>query len=177
MNHATSEDCPCCHRCLSPGEDTDRALVAAFLSGITAHATDVPHRAALCEHHAALGAEAEAFLGACGADVRGKPLRCPRCGGPAARVVQTGELSCFAQCEEKLPAMARRIALEELTAKLARVLVDGVPADIGFTLVLAEYEGVGGMAYASTVEREDAMSMLRELLDKMTLEGPRKAGA
>ncbi len=62
MNHASSEDCPCCQRCLAPGLDTDRALVAAFVAGVAACMLNVPMGAALCGHHASIAADAAAFI-------------------------------------------------------------------------------------------------------------------
>lgn len=53
-SHASPADCPCCHECLSPGDDTDRALVVAFLGGVTARDQDVPMAEALCAKHAGL---------------------------------------------------------------------------------------------------------------------------
>lgn len=66
----TRADCPCCHACLSPGEDTDRALVVAFLSGLAAKdagLTRSPMSRTLCLKHARMSAEAAAFLLALGA--------------------------------------------------------------------------------------------------------------
>lgn len=104
-------------------------------------------------------------------------MKCPKCGGPAVRLVQTGELSCVAQCAEKLPNMARRIALEERTGATARALGETMPPGVGFVLVLFDYGpgGTGGMAYASTGDREDMKAMLRELLDKVLAESRTQA--
>lgn len=62
VKHATSEDCPCCHGCLSPGLDTDRALVVAFLGGVFARDTETSIAAALCQHHTRLAAQATEFI-------------------------------------------------------------------------------------------------------------------
>ncbi len=61
---ATSEDCPCCHECLSPGDDTDRALIAAFLGGHAASALAVPTSMALCAKHHEMALEAARFVAA-----------------------------------------------------------------------------------------------------------------
>jgi hypothetical protein len=60
--HATTEDCPCCHECLAPGLDTDRALVVAFVAGIAAHDDNVPMAEALCAKHSALTRECLGFV-------------------------------------------------------------------------------------------------------------------
>lgn len=49
--HATSADCPCCYERIQPGEDTDTALVAAFIGGVMAVQTNVPMAEALCAKH------------------------------------------------------------------------------------------------------------------------------
>lgn len=59
--NATPEDCPCCHECLSPGADTDRALVVAFLGGIAMRELNVPLEQALCSKHERFAREAVAF--------------------------------------------------------------------------------------------------------------------
>lgn len=51
---AAPEDCPCCHECLAPGLDTDRALVSAFLGGAVSRDLGVCMDEALCARHAAL---------------------------------------------------------------------------------------------------------------------------
>lgn len=97
-------------------------------------------------------------------------LKCLRCGGPAVRLVQTGELSCAQQCAEGAVHMAKRIVLEEEVGNIARALGQVVPDGIGFTLVLFNFGKGGSMSYASSGRREETMAMLRELLDKMTSE-------
>ncbi len=61
---ATSEDCPCCHGRLVPGEDTDRAFVIAFIGGVTARDQNVPIGEALCAKHAAFARECIGFVNA-----------------------------------------------------------------------------------------------------------------
>ena len=94
-------------------------------------------------------------------------LKCLKCQGPAVRLVQDGKLSCVNQCREAPVTMARRVALEETVAATARRLGREMPVGVGFCLVMFNYGVEGSMAYASTGERETAMCMLRELLDKM----------
>lgn len=96
-------------------------------------------------------------------------LKCLRCGGPAVRLVQTGELSCAQQCEETPVDMARRISLEETAAGMAKALGAAVPPGVGFCLVVFNYGGKGSMAFASSVRREETIAMLVELLDKMAV--------
>lgn len=91
---------------------------------------------------------------------------CPKCHGPAVRIEQSGELHCTNQCEENEPARERRMLLQHLTADIARLLRPALPKDVGFILILADYD-VGGMAYASTMDRDGAVSLLQEMADKM----------
>lgn len=97
-------------------------------------------------------------------------LKCVRCGGPAVRVMQTGELTCALQCTEGVVRMAQRVALEEEVGVYARFLGEQMKPGVGFCLVLFNFGAEGSMAYASTGRREDTVSMLRELLDKMVVE-------
>lgn len=62
MKHASSENCPCCLGCLAPGPDTDRALVLAFIAGVTARDQNVPMGNALCEKHTAFAKDALGFV-------------------------------------------------------------------------------------------------------------------
>lgn len=94
-------------------------------------------------------------------------LRCPKCNGPAVRVQQTSMLSCVGQCHERLPDTAKRIALEETTAALFRRIKAGMPVGVGFTLIMFNYGIDGSMAYASTAQRADMISTLREMADKL----------
>ncbi len=50
--HAKPIDCPCCFDRIAPGNDTDTALVSAFLGGIFARDQNVPMGEALCAKHA-----------------------------------------------------------------------------------------------------------------------------
>jgi hypothetical protein len=62
---AKPSDYPCCHSCLAPGIDTDRALVVAFVSGLAAKEAGLrsePMSRMLCEKHARIAGEAAAFL-------------------------------------------------------------------------------------------------------------------
>lgn len=63
MKHASPEDCPCCHDDIEPGDDTDRALVVAFVAGIAAAKTNTPVGTALCPKHTRFAAECAAFVG------------------------------------------------------------------------------------------------------------------
>lgn len=96
-------------------------------------------------------------------------LRCPKCQGPAIRLTQTGTIDCARQCEESFVEKAKRIALEEWNARMARDLGAKVPADIGFVLITCNF-GEGSMTYASNVERNGCVHMLTELVDKMKSE-------
>lgn len=62
--HATPEDCPCCHNPAFPRspDDLDSMLIVAFLGGIAAHADSIPIGAALCAKHAELAAGCVAFV-------------------------------------------------------------------------------------------------------------------
>lgn len=97
-------------------------------------------------------------------------MKCTRCGGPAVRLVQTGELSCARQCTERAVDMANRMVLEEQVGLYARFLKQELPEGVGFVLVLCDFGHDGNLAYVSTVQREDSMALLRELLDKMATE-------
>ncbi len=97
-------------------------------------------------------------------------LKCPKCGGPAVRILQSGEVHCSNQCEEAEHARAERLDLQALTADLARVLAPALPRGTGFILVLAEFGTGGGMAYASSLERDGSISLMQELVDKMRLD-------
>lgn len=66
MPPATSTECPCCHDGLAPGVDTDRALVIAFLGGVSAANIGVQLDDALCGRHFALLRECVEFLRANG---------------------------------------------------------------------------------------------------------------
>jgi len=94
-------------------------------------------------------------------------LKCLKCGGPAVRLVQTGELSCARQCKEGVVQMARRLVLQEEVSRIASALGEVLPKGVGFTLILSDFGADGNMAYASSVEREGCMSLLQEILDKM----------
>ncbi len=61
MNHASFEDCPCCHRNLMPGLDTDRALVVAFGVGAVAASAGLSLSTVLCVHHARLANDMARF--------------------------------------------------------------------------------------------------------------------
>lgn len=62
MRHDSFEDCPCCHECLTPGADTDRALVVAFLGGVLARDANVAIGAVLCAKHSELARECLGFV-------------------------------------------------------------------------------------------------------------------
>lgn len=105
--------------------------------------------------------------------MRSVELKCVKCGGPAVRLVQSGELACAKQCSEGAVRMARRMVLEEEVGTYARFLGGQMKPGVGFCLVLFNLGNEGSMAYASTGRREDTICLLRELLDKMASErGP-----
>lgn len=60
--HASTEDCPCCHEQLEPGEDTERAMVTAFLGGILARDGNIPIGHALCAKHSGLARDCLGFV-------------------------------------------------------------------------------------------------------------------
>jgi hypothetical protein len=93
--------------------------------------------------------------------------RCTKCGGPTVCLTQTGKFVCAAECQEGLPHVAKRIALEEWNAALARKIKNDMPEGRGFVLVSFDFGEGGSMAYASTGQREDTVHMLRELLSKL----------
>ena len=77
-------------------------------------------------------------------------LTCPKCGGPAVRVEQTGKLSCVQQCQETSVDELRRKQLEGFTADLARLVGAHMPNDYVFTLIVASAPadtGGGGGGY------------------------------
>lgn len=102
-------------------------------------------------------------------------LTCIRCHGPAVRVQQDGGLSCVRQCHETSREEAVRKELEGLTADLARLVGSYTPPGYIFTLILASADVDGAktsnaMAYASSGQRQDCISMLREMADKLDSE-------
>lgn len=104
-------------------------------------------------------------------------LKCPRCGDHTVRVQQTGELSCVRQCHETAVDELRRKELEGFTADLGRLVGAHVPKGYVFTLILAtaDTHGArkgGAMAYVSSSQREDMVSALREMADKLAAEKP-----
>jgi hypothetical protein len=86
------------------------------------------------------------------------------------RLVQTGEIVCARQCEESDVSRGQRLDLQAQAVKVAQRVRHAVPTGTGFCLVLFDFHAKGNMAYASSAQRERAMMMLRELLDKMTAE-------
>lgn len=58
----SSDDCACCHSCLSPGDDTDRALVTSFVSGLLARSTTEVIAGLLCPRHSLMAADAARFV-------------------------------------------------------------------------------------------------------------------
>lgn len=94
-------------------------------------------------------------------------LTCAACGGPAVRVQQDGSLSCVGQCTETSPERALRAELEELTMTVSQACCGFIPKQYAFLFVLADVGRGGSMAYASSVARADAISMLREMADKL----------
>jgi hypothetical protein len=93
-------------------------------------------------------------------------------------VQQDGSLSCVRQCHETPRDELVRKELEGLTATLARLVGAHTPKGYVFTLILssANASGVkagGSMAYASSAQRADIISMLREMADKLEIDrGP-----
>lgn len=101
-------------------------------------------------------------------------LSCPKCSGPAIRVQQDGSLSCVRQCHETPHDEMIRKELEGLTGALAQLVGAHIPNGYIFTLILASAnDGVkngNAMAYASSGHREDIVSMLREMADKLEID-------
>ena len=97
-------------------------------------------------------------------------MQCDKCGGPAVRVKQTGKLSCLRQCDETARDELLRKELEGLTGALARLVDTHVPEGYLFTLILMKAGPNGAMAYASSGQRQDCISMLREMADKIDVD-------
>ena len=102
-------------------------------------------------------------------------LVCPRCGAEAIRVQQDGGLACTMDCHETLRDVAIRKELEGLTADLARLVGAHTPKGYIFTLILASADDGGAktsnaLAYASSGQRQDCVSMLREMADRLDSE-------
>jgi hypothetical protein len=95
-------------------------------------------------------------------------LRCASCNGPAVKVQQDGRLSCVRQCHETPGEEISRKMLEGFTADVARLLGGVMPEGVLFTLILSSRKG---MAYCSSVQRRATISMLREMADKLEIDG------
>lgn len=96
-------------------------------------------------------------------------LKCPKCEGPAVRILQSGEVHCSNQCDETDPDTARRLEFQAMTSTVASALGSILPSGVGFILILAPFgEKAGALAYASNMEREGTISTLKELADKMS---------
>jgi hypothetical protein len=83
------------------------------------------------------------------------------------RILSSGELHCSNQCEESDVERSARLALQGVVAEVARALGPALPAGIGFVVILSDFGNTGGMAYASSIDREGSISMMQELVDKM----------
>lgn len=94
---------------------------------------------------------------------------CPRCQGPAVLVEQTKDLSCVGQCDETLADELLRKELEGLVGALARLVGGHTPEGYVFTLLLTKTGRKGCSAYASSAQRQDMISLLREWADKLAV--------
>lgn len=94
-------------------------------------------------------------------------LICPTCKGPAVRVQQDGSLSCVRQCDETPEGRQHRNALETLAANIAHSLRALVPSRFAYVLILSDWGKNGSSAYMSTIRKQDTVSLLREIADKI----------
>jgi len=57
--------------------------------------------------------------------------------------------------------------LELLLEKLGHSLKDAMPPDHGFTLVISSFEPGGGTFYISSIQRADALKILKEVVERI----------
>jgi len=67
---------------------------------------------------------------------------------------------------ETTTALQVRLVLEQQTSEIAKKLRPMVPAGVGLILIMSDYGSAGNTAYCATVERTDALRLLRELLER-----------
>jgi len=76
---------------------------------------------------------------------------------------------------EQLSEVSYRLGTEQTLRKLAKLVDNATPPGLGFVLVLATFgepdESHQHMAYMSSIQRDTASRMLRELLGKWEQEG------
>jgi hypothetical protein len=60
--------------------------------------------------------------------------------------------------------MMHRRAVEALNRRVAHVIADHLPKQIGFALILFDFGEKGSLTFASNGERPDMVRCLRELL-------------
>lgn len=65
-----------------------------------------------------------------------------------------------------------RLVLEKQCRELAELLGSKVPAGVGFLLFLADFGEAGNTAYVSSVQREGAIKLVQEWLDKQDVNHP-----
>lgn len=63
--------------------------------------------------------------------------------------------------------LSPKFELDAHTALIGRALKDTLPPEIAFFLCLANFGEGGTMTYASSIERENAIKLLREMADKL----------
>lgn len=61
----------------------------------------------------------------------------------------------------------QRKSMESTMRDIGRVLKNAMPPGVAFCLVLASIGEKGWTTYMSSVEREDAINLLKELIHKM----------
>lgn len=72
---------------------------------------------------------------------------------------------------ESLVAKQVRLVLQKQCVELGKELAAKVPAGVGFTLVLADIGEKGNLAYVSSIGRDSAVEMLRNLADYIAAKG------
>jgi hypothetical protein len=60
----------------------------------------------------------------------------------------------------------RNAEVEQKLKEIGRLLRETMPEGCGFTLLISSYGEGGSMFYVSSVERQDAINMLREFIQK-----------
>jgi hypothetical protein len=68
--------------------------------------------------------------------------------------------------KETLTDVQVRLLHESQTAAIGRKLKEMLPSDQGFILLTCDYGSGGNLAYIATIDREDAIRVLREWLTK-----------
>ena len=65
-----------------------------------------------------------------------------------------------------------RLVLEQQCRDIASVIAQACPAGVGFLLFIADHGTSGHMAYVSSVERESAIKLVQEWLDRQDANHP-----